>query len=47
MYFFVCLFPPEIGKASPVFQQGAAIGYGGRVIEVDKKSNKKNSLKPV
>ena len=29
----VCL---EIGKASPVFREGAAISYGGRAIEVNK-----------
>jgi hypothetical protein len=26
----------EIGKACTVFKEGAAIGYGGRVIEVNK-----------
>jgi hypothetical protein len=31
---YVCL---EIGKACRVFKEGAAFGYGGRVVEVSKK----------
>ena len=30
-FFILCL---EIGKASPVFREGSAIGYAGKVIEV-------------
>jgi hypothetical protein len=30
------VFVLEIGKASPVFKEGAVIGYGGRVVEVNK-----------
>ncbi len=32
----ILMFCLEIGKASRVFKEGAAIGYGGRVIEVNK-----------
>ena len=40
-FLMLCLFS-EIGKASPVFKEGAAIGYGGRVIEVSKIKKKRN-----
>jgi hypothetical protein len=33
---FSLWFVLEIGKASPVFKEGAVIGYGGRVVEVNK-----------
>jgi len=36
MYLFVRMFGLEIGKASPAFRDGAAISYGGRVIEFNK-----------